>query len=86
MNDVDDENQWVRRTCDEILDYVAAHPLAADSINGVLSFWVRSNVHRGSRVIVERSLDLLTEMGRITQETLPGGQILYRGTRSEDRG
>jgi hypothetical protein len=81
----EDDDQRIRQTGDEILGYLDEHPFAADSIHGVLSFWVRSGAHRGSRAIVERSLERLTEMGHVTQEPLPDGQILYRATRETER-
>ena len=83
MHEGDDESQQVRRASAEILRYLDAHPLAADSINGVLSFWV--GAQGGSLAVVKPALELLTTMGRVTQETLPGGEILYRAAHATER-
>jgi hypothetical protein len=76
--DSENERQRVLQTSNEILSYLEEHPRAADSITGVLAFWVHAGAHHGSLAIVEQSLDRLTAMGRVIQEALPDGQILYR--------
>jgi hypothetical protein len=78
---VDDHNSWlVRQICDEVRRYLDENLRAADSLDGVATFWVRSGVHGGSVAVVQRALDLLTAAGRVSQETLPDGRILYRAT------
>lgn len=76
---MDDHYDWiVRQTCDEVRRYLDENPRAADSLDGVAAFWVRSGVHGGALVVVQRALELLTAAGRVSQETLPDGGILYR--------
>jgi hypothetical protein len=86
VNEGDDESRQIRQASAAILRYLDEHPLAADSINGVLSFWVGARAQGGSLAVVKPALELLTTMGRITQETLPGGEVLYRGARAAERG
>jgi hypothetical protein len=81
LGDADNDSQRVLQTSAEILGYLDQHPRAADSVAGVLAFWV----HAGSLAIVERSLERLTAMGHVVQETLPDGQILYRAARPAER-
>jgi len=76
---VDDHNSWlVRRVCDEVRRYLDDNPGAADCLDGVATFWVRSGVHGGSGAVVQGALQLLTAAGRVSRETLPDGRILYR--------
>jgi hypothetical protein len=83
---VDDEEAWrVRQASEEIRAYLRENPRGADSLDGVASFWVRSDLYGGSPDIVERALDLLTTAGFVTQDVLPDGRILYRATVAPER-
>jgi len=69
----------------EILDYLASHPLAADSVDGVARWWL--GPARASVTVeqVERALELLVARGRMRHLRLTDGTVLYSPALPSDR-
>ena len=61
--------------------YVAEHPHAADSVDGVRSWWVPAAAGHVDPRTVERALEQLVSEGVITRRTLPDGTVIYSGSR-----
>jgi hypothetical protein len=59
-----------------LLKYLAAHPDAADSIEGICRWWLPN--HIASRTAdVEAVLERLVRTGELTRRQLPDGGVLY---------
>ncbi|HEX6975519.1 MAG TPA: hypothetical protein VF147_14035 [Vicinamibacterales bacterium] len=69
---------------DEILAYLEAHPSAADSLEGIVSWWLPRQRYVEARDLIQRSLDRLVDSGRIVTTRLPDGTVLYRKPALED--
>lgn len=59
--------------------YLATHPLAADSVDGVARWWLSSHGQQASPAEVEAALAALVRRGRLRCVTLADGNRLYSG-------
>jgi hypothetical protein len=59
-----------------IMDYIAQHPLAADTCEGVARWWVGADVAAELQV-VQDALDHLVDTGVLQVHRLPSGKPLY---------
>jgi hypothetical protein len=57
--------------------YVAKHPRAADTAEGVRAWWVGAERHDASIEDVQQALDVLVESGRLCRSILPDGAAIY---------
>jgi hypothetical protein len=64
--------------------YLASHPLAADSAEGVARWWLAAHGVVASAEEVEAALATLVRQGRLRQVQLADGNTLYCG--AEGRG
>jgi hypothetical protein len=60
----------------EILAYLNAHPRAADSLDGIVSWWLSRPRYQAYDRIQE-SLDELVETGLVERICLADGSVLY---------
>jgi hypothetical protein len=61
----------------DILQYLADHPGAADTVQGILQWWLhQTRVERGTRE-AQAALDVLVEKGWLTETEIPSPKI-YR--------
>ena len=73
------------QVAEEILDYLREHPEAADTLDGVLQWWlIRRRYLRGLDQ-VQRALDLLEENGLIDQQTNPDRSVVYSAAKSKPK-
>jgi hypothetical protein len=61
----------------EIERYLDAHPDAADTIDGVMQWWLPATSAAVPRVVVERALTALVEKGQLASRTLVDGSVIY---------
>jgi hypothetical protein len=61
----------------EIERYLDAHPDAADTVDGVLQFWLPPGFASVARETVERALDALVARGGIVRRTHADGTVIY---------
>lgn len=74
-NQADDD---VRRIAEDLKAYLDAHPEAADSLTGIVHWWLeRQRAERQSRKI-RRALEFLVDEGLVTREETPDGGVIYR--------
>ena len=68
------EDRWL--SVDEIAAYLDSHPDAADSAEGILTWWLARQRYAQTKRNVEQALEYLTEQGlvRISEER-PQGRI-----------
>ena len=64
--------------CQGILNYLQAHPQAADNLVGIAAWWVPSPGPAGSAEAVQAALTLLVAQQRIARIDLPDGRTLYQ--------
>lgn len=73
MRDRDDAVRLIAAT---LLEYLAGHPDAADSVEGIRRWWIPQNV-AASRSDVEAALEQLVRAGELTRRQLPDRGVLY---------
>jgi hypothetical protein len=59
--------------------YLAAHPMAADSVEGVARWWLQGSGVTGTHQEVEAALETLVRHGRMRRVALADGSTLYCG-------
>ena len=59
--------------------YLAIHPDAADSAEGIQRWWLASTLTEESLDRVRAALDELAAAGRVTRRVLPDGGVVYSG-------
>jgi hypothetical protein len=64
----------------EILDYLARHPDAQDTIDGILHWWVLDTCIRQWAPKIAETLELLVARGILEEQPRADGHILYRLT------
>ena len=62
----------------DILAYLHAHPEAADSLEGILSWWLPATNFSVTTDAVQEALDLLVTGHRIARIDLADGRTLYQ--------
>jgi hypothetical protein len=72
-----DERQKDFELAQSILQYLAEHPMAQDTAEGIASFWVMRQKVKEDIKAVSRVLQQLTKSGQLEQVKL-GQNILYR--------
>jgi hypothetical protein len=68
------------RVAGHIMQYLHAHEEAADTMEGILAWWL-DDMPRPSLRTVRDAMALLVAAGDAEQQTLPDGTIVYRGAR-----
>jgi hypothetical protein len=72
------DDEQVAKLQDAILQYLAAHPRASDSVRGIARFWIESTARElPPQDAVQRALDDLTARGRIRCTVLFDGTRVY---------
>ncbi len=62
---------------EEIVRYLAEHPAAADSVQGIQRWWVVRQRFDEATAQVQLALDRLEEAGQIGKQILPDGTAIY---------
>lgn len=72
------------QVAEEILDYLREHPESADTLDGVVQWWlIRTRYLRGLRQVLG-ALDLLVERGLVARRTNADSRVVYSATRGTD--
>ena len=86
MSDSNSRNDGPRRcelhVREAILDYVKVHPHAADSIEGIATWWLRESREQPSRSELAFELDKLALSGDLKRIETPDGGSFYTGNAS----
>ena len=71
------EEPGLAQLSDEILRYLRAHPQAADTVDGIVEWWLPRQRHNDAVNRVQHALDELVARGLVEQMTLVDGTVLY---------
>lgn len=63
----------------EIRRYLASHPNATDSLDGVQRWWLVQGAVEAPTLSVQQALDLLIHEGTVMKKVLPDGTAVYAG-------
>ena len=66
---------------DEIAAYLESHPAAADSAEGILTWWLARQRYAQTKRNVEQALEYLTEQGLVRISEGPRGRIYSSASR-----
>lgn len=69
-----------------IMRYIAAHPDACDSLEGICDWWLARQRRDDARRDVASALAYLLAAGQIEASTGPGGLTVYHAVRAMTRG
>ena len=69
---------------ERIASYLRQHPNAADTLEGVQSWWLRDVRGQADRRAVQQAIDRLVEDGVLSRSTAPGGRIVYARAQPRD--
>lgn len=75
MPDLDE--QRVTRISEAIVSYFDSHPNAADSVTGIMQWWLPRSLSAPDVMEVKTALDRLVAAGRARRSLLPDGTELY---------
>ena len=76
----DKSNAGVAEIARAIERYLAKHPNAADSLEGIRQWWLMRQRYEESAQQVQQALDQLLRAGAINKRVLSDGRVLYTGT------
>jgi hypothetical protein len=65
---------------EEILRYLLAHPQAADTLEGIIAWWLPKPHRKMAREQVQQALDHLIARGLVTKTILANGSAVYAST------
>jgi len=60
-----------------ILRYLAACPHAADTVEGVVSWWLPRQRYSDARAAIEQILEEMVAEGLVTKVNLPDNKVIY---------
>jgi LmbE family N-acetylglucosaminyl deacetylase len=70
-----------RRAAEAIEAYLARHPLAADTEQGIAQWWLGPMGVNVPLADVQQALEALLRKGRVERVVLPDGSAIYRAPR-----
>jgi hypothetical protein len=62
----------------EIVEYLSLNPDAADTVEGIVTWWVERQRHFEARSLVESALQYLVERGIVEMQRTTTGAVVYR--------
>ncbi|MFC5526864.1 hypothetical protein ACFPPA_14075 [Rhodanobacter ginsengisoli] len=60
-----------------VLEYLYRHPQAADTLRGIVDWWLPQQRYESDSLRIEHVLGRLVAQGRLHCDRLPGGEVLY---------
>lgn len=78
---VSEANELVLEVAQEISHYLESHPEAADTLEGVVNWWLARQRYEYSYRMVKQALEHLVEEGKVARQVTVGGGIVYASAR-----
>jgi Fe2+ or Zn2+ uptake regulation protein len=69
----------------EVIEYLRAHPEAADTVDGILDWWIPSQRNENAKNEIQLVLHELVQQGLIEEVVLGNGNRLYRLPGGKDK-
>ena len=76
---ISEDGDAVAAVMGEILAYLGTHPLASDTAEGIVQWWLPHGSVAPQPREVNEALERLAAAGLIRAEALPGGAVVYGG-------
>ena len=70
-------DERVQAVAAEVLEHLRNHPDAADSLEGVRTWWLKRHGHAPSHDVVKSALDLLISRGWLRADAAVDGRLIY---------
>lgn len=80
-----DDARAIELLASEIKEYLDRNPEAADTLEGIVAWWMRRQRFEQSAERVARALDHLVGTGAVKLYRTPGDRWLYRGRGGDER-
>lgn len=74
------DNDAINTLAHEVATYLSMHPNAADTVEGILRWWLTRVRTEEATADVQLALDALVERGVVVQRRLPDGRFIYAGS------
>jgi hypothetical protein len=71
------EQQEIESLAEEIAQYVAQHPNAADALDGITKWWLPGRRQGKTRQRVQAALELLESKGVVVSSVHRDGHVIY---------
>ena len=68
----------VRQLADAIRQYLSKHPDAADTLEGVVNWWLLRQRYENAMAMVNQALELLVQQGDLTKIKHRGSPPIYK--------
>jgi Fe2+ or Zn2+ uptake regulation protein len=62
---------------DAVMEYLRNHPNAADTLDGIVDWWLPQQRYETARARIASALIRLVDAGLLHRHSLPGGRELY---------
>jgi Fe2+ or Zn2+ uptake regulation protein len=69
----------------EIIEYLRSHPEAADTVDGILDWWIPKQHYDNAKHEIQQVLHDLVQQGLIEEVVLGNGNQLYRLPGGKDK-
>lgn len=79
-----DQQQSNNAQREAILRYLEACPNAADTLNGVVEWWIPLQRYRDDYDMIAKILDELFNEGLIEKQVLPDKKVIYKAIPAQD--
>lgn len=73
----DDDARAVEQLACEVREYLDRHPEAADTLEGIVAWWMARQRFEQSAERVARALDHLVRIGAVKLHRTPGNRAVY---------
>lgn len=60
-----------------IREYLSNHPQAADTLDGIMTWWMAREYYLRYRTIIEQALESLVDGGVLQKQEVADGEIVY---------
>lgn len=68
-----------------IRHYLSKHPNAADTLEGVATWWLSGSADKAWLTHVARAMEQLMKQGEVVRRTLRDGTVIYERNKEHDR-
>jgi hypothetical protein len=75
---VTDQEKEIEAVATEIAQYLSVNVDAADTLDGIVTWWVERQRHFEARSLVEAALQYLVERGTVETQHTTTGTVVYK--------